>query len=134
MPGAAASEVFEKYLRDADECPEGSWAIISKVLEFLHHTDPALGPRLEVSPRVRRAIKRYLANATDVLSERMACDFAIQQRVLPVLRGRGDSFLTRVRRLRDLLAEASLYRSASHVEEAIRRAEQQFGELDFLSY
>jgi hypothetical protein len=53
---------------------------------------------------------------------------------LPVIRGRGGEFLTRLRRLHGLLAEASLYRSASHVEEAIRRAEQQFDELDFLSY
>jgi energy-coupling factor transporter ATP-binding protein EcfA2 len=134
MPGVAASELFENYVRDPENCPEEGWAIISKVLEFLHQNDSALGPRLEISPRVRRGIKRYLANAREVLPERLACDFAIQQRILPVLRGRGSEFLTRVRRLQGLLAESSLYRSAAHVEEAIRRAEQQFDELDFLSY
>ncbi|MFQ3650676.1 MAG: hypothetical protein SNJ75_10100 [Gemmataceae bacterium] len=134
MPGVAASDLFEKYVRPPEHCPEEGWAIVSKVLEFLHQNDTALGPRLEISPRVRRAIKRYLANAQEVLPDRLACDFVIQQRVLPVLRGRGSEFLTRVRRLHSLLAEASLVRSAAHVEEAIRRAEQQFDELDFLSY
>jgi len=134
MPGLAASELFEKYLRSPEDCPEDGWAVVSKVLEFLHQNDPALGPRLEVSPRVRRAIQRYLANAQEVLPTRLACDFVIQQRILPVIRGRGSEFLTRLRRLHGLLAEASLYRSACHVEEAIRRAEQQFDELDFLSY
>ena len=84
--------------------------------------------------RVRKALKRYLANTVGVLSVKAAADYAVQQRILPVVRGRGDEFLARMRRLGQLLAEASLSRSAMHVEEALRRAEQQFGELDLFSY
>ncbi|MGL4554593.1 MAG: AAA family ATPase, partial [Gemmataceae bacterium] len=134
MPGVSAGDLFEKFLRGPDDCPEDRWEIVSRVLDFLHAPDPALGPRIGVSPRVRKALKRYLANSAAVLGPKQAADFAVQQRILPVVRGRGDEFLARMRRLGHLLAEASLPRSASHVEEALRRAEQQFGELDLFSY
>ena len=42
--------------------------------------------------------------------------------------------LARINRLAQLLAEINLPRSTQHVEEALRRSEQQFGELDFLIY
>lgn len=134
MPGVAASDLFDKFQRKPEDCPEDRWEIVSRILDFLHTPDVALGPRIEISPRVRKALKRYLANSTEVLTPKTAADFAVQQRILPVIRGRGDEFLARMRRLGHLLAEASLTRSASHVEEALRRAEQQFGELDLFSY
>jgi hypothetical protein len=134
MRGVAASDPFAKFLRQAEECPDERWGLIAPVIDLLRSNDPALGPRLELSPRVRRAIKRYLANSVDVLPDRAAVDFAVQQRILPVIRGRGDEFFARMTRLAQLLSEANLSRSAAHVAEAMRMSEQHFGEIDFLSY
>lgn len=134
MPAVAASDVFDKYLRTADDCPEEQWALVSKVIDLLRRPDAGLGPRVELSPRVRQGIKRYLANSARVLDPRVAVDFVIQQRILPVVRGRGDEFLARISSLAELLAAESLTRSALHIEEALRRSGQQFGELDFLTY
>jgi hypothetical protein len=134
MPAVAAGELFGKFLRTPEQCPEDRWELVSQVIDLLRSPDDALGPRVELSPRVRRAIRRYLANSADVLDPRAAVDFAVQQRILPVVRGRGDDFLARIRRVGELLSEANLPRSARHVEEALQRSEQQFGELDFLTY
>jgi hypothetical protein len=134
MPGVGAADLFKKFVRDAKECPEDRWEIVSPVIDFLRMTDASLGPRIELSPRVTRAIKRYLANSINVLAPRTAVDYVVQQRILPVVRGRGDEYFARISRLAQLLSDANLSRSALHVEEALRRSEQQFGELDFFSY
>jgi len=134
MPAVAANDLFEKFLRDAGQCPEDRWEAVAQVIDFLRSPDAALGPRIELSPRVRRGIKRYLANSVNVLAPRTAVDFVVQQRILPVVRGRGEEFLTRVSRLGQLLSDVNLPRSAAHVEESLQRSEQQFGEIDFLSY
>jgi hypothetical protein len=134
MPGVAASDLFDKFLRAGEECPDGHWEQVSQVIDFLRSPDPKLGPRVELSPRVRRAIKRYLANSTAVLAPRTAVDFVVQQRILPVVRGQGEDFAARINRLHQLLSDANLLRSAAHVEEVLRRSEQHFGDLDFLSY
>ncbi len=134
MPGVAASDVFGRFLRTDEQCPDDRWELALRVIDFLRSPDATLGPRVEVSPRVRKAIKRYLANSTDVLPAAAAVDFVVQQRILPVVRGRGDEFLTRMSRLQQLLADANLPRSALHVEESLRRSRHQFGELDFLTY
>jgi energy-coupling factor transporter ATP-binding protein EcfA2 len=134
MPGVSAKDLFEKFVRSADQCPEEHWSLVSKVIDLLRRPEPDLGPRVELSPRVRRAIRRYLANSVDVLAAVTAVDYAVQQRILPVIRGRGEDFMARIQRLAGVLSENNLQRSALHVEEAIRRSEQQFGEVDFLTY
>jgi hypothetical protein len=134
MPGVSAKDLFGKFVRTADECPEEHWGMVSKVIDLLRSPDADLGPRIELSPRVRRAIKRYLANSSAVLPARTAVDFVVQQRVLPVIRGRGDAFLARINRLGQMLSETNLERSARHVEESMRRSEHQFGDLDLLGY
>ena len=133
-PGVAASEVFDKFLRTESDCPDEQWDLVKEVIDLLRRPEAGMGPRIELSPRVHGGIKRYLANSVGVLNARTAVDFVIQQRILPVVRGRGDDFLVRVRQLAQLLAKQNLTRSTQHVEEAIRRSEQHFGELDFLSY
>jgi energy-coupling factor transporter ATP-binding protein EcfA2 len=134
MPGVSAGDLFARFLRDPEDCPEERWDMVSRVIDFLRSTDGSLGPRIELSPRVKQAIKRYLANSTGTLPARTAVDFVVQQRILPVIRGRGDEFFERMTRFGQILSDANLSRSAQHVEEALRRSEQQFGELDFLSY
>lgn len=134
MSGVAASDLFEKYFRTGDQCPDDRWDLLEDVIDCLRNADAALGPRIELSPRVRAAVKRYLANSVDVLTTQAAVDFVVQQRILPVIRGRGEEFAARMNRLCQLLADANLPRSAAHVEEALRRSKQQFGELDFLTY
>ncbi len=134
MSAVSALDLFDKFLRDADDCPAELWELVSPVVDLLRSTEAEYGPRIELSPRVQQGIRRYLANSTGALDPRLAADFAVQQRVLPVLRGRGVGFLARIRRLQELLFEKGLSRSAEHVERALAQAEQQFGEVDFLAY
>ncbi|HJT75687.1 MAG TPA: hypothetical protein VJ739_00645, partial [Gemmataceae bacterium] len=134
MPGVAASDLVGALLRAEDQCPDEHWELVSGVIDFLRSPDPKFGPRVELSPRVRRAIKRYLANSAAVLAPRTAVDFVVQQRILPVVRGQGDDFAARVKHLHQILSDANLLRSAAHVQEVLRRSEQHFGDLDFLSY
>jgi hypothetical protein len=133
-PGVSGNELFETFLRKPDQCPDDSWSQVAEVIDILRNSDAGLGPRIELSPRVRQGIRRYLANSCGVLEPRVAADFVVQQRILPVVRGRGDEFVARVRRLAKLLQDQSLDRSARHVEEALRRSELQFGDVDFLNY
>ena len=79
-------------------------------------------------------VKRYLANAGSVLAPVKAVDFVFQQRVLPVLRGRGVKFNARMQQLRDRLAKDGLDRSARHVSDAIALADVNFGDIDFFAY
>lgn len=134
MAGVAAGDLFGQCLRDGEACPDGHWELVAPVIDFLRSPDPKFGPRVELSPRVRQAIKRYLANSTGVLAPRTAVDFVVQQRILPVVRGQGEEFAARINHLHQLLSDANLLRAAAHVEEVLRRSEQHFGDLDFLSY
>ena len=134
MAGISALDLFEKFLRDAEQCPAELWETVSPIIDLLRSTEAEYGPRIELSPRVQQGIRRYLANSTGALEPRLAADFVAQQRILPVLRGRGTGFLARIRRLQELLFDKGLSRSAQHVERALAQAEQQFGEVDFLAY
>ncbi len=134
MPAISALDLFDKFLRDADDCPAELWEQVSPVVDLLRRTETEYGPRIELSPRVQQGLRRYLANSVGAIDPRLAADFAVQQRVLPVLRGRGSGFLLRIRRLQESLIEKGLSRSAQHVERALAQAEQQFGEVDFLAY
>jgi hypothetical protein len=89
---------------------------------------------VELSPRVLTAIRRYLANSAGLLAPEKAVDFVFQQRVLPVLRGRGPQFANRVKGLEQKLSESGFERSARHVQEAAAIASSQFGDIDFLAY
>lgn len=134
MPGVAAKDLFEKFCRGPSECPSDRWDLVSEVLQDLKNPDVGLGPKIELSPRVQKGIRRYLANSEGVMDPKLAVDFVVQQRILPVVRGRGDEFLARVRRLHETLGKLSLDRTARHVEETLRRSDNQFGDVDFLSY
>ena len=134
MSAVSARELFEKCTKSADDCPPELWELVSPVVDLLRNTEVDYGPRIELSPRVQQSIRRYLANSVGVLDARLAADFVVQQRILPVLRGRGVGFLARIRRLQEMLIEKGLSRSAEHVERALTQAEQQFGEVDFLAY
>ena len=92
------------------------------------------GAGIDLSPRVLEAIKRYLANSKNLLPVERAVDFVFQQRVLPVLRGRGPKFAARVTALSEKLTEKGLERSARHVQDALALAEVNFGDVDFLAY
>jgi len=134
MPAVSALDLFGKFARDADACPVDLWELVSPVVDLLRSTEAEYGPRIELSPRVQQGIRRYLANSAGVMEARLAADFVVQQRILPVLRGRGVGFLARIRRLQESLFEKGFSRSAQHVERALAQAEQQFGEVDFLAY
>jgi hypothetical protein len=132
--GAPAGEIFGRLRRSENECPDDRWDLIRPVLELLRQRDENWGQGVELSPRVFKYVQLYLANSVGVLDPVVAADFAFQQRVLPVLRGRGPGFAARVKALQEKLHEAGLPRSARHVAESLLRAEQAFGDIDFLAY
>jgi energy-coupling factor transporter ATP-binding protein EcfA2 len=132
--GVRGREVCGSCVRKAEQCPSDLWEKIEPLLELLGRPTDEWGPRVELSPRVLTAIRRYLANAAGLLPPEKAVDFVFQQRVLPVLRGRGPQFASRVKALEQKLAENGLERSARHVQEAAAIAASQFGDIDFLAY
>ncbi|HEX4622268.1 MAG TPA: hypothetical protein VH208_11935, partial [Myxococcaceae bacterium] len=132
--GASAGEVFGRLRRAENECPDDRWELIRPLLELLRQRDESWGPGVELSPRVFKNVQLYLANSAGVLEPASAADYAFQQRILPVLRGRGPGFAARLKALQEKLHDVGLPRSARHVGEALVRAEQAFGDIDFLAY
>jgi hypothetical protein len=132
--GVPAGQILQKFVRSSDQCPEDRWELIEPLLDLLKQQTEQWGPGIDLSPRVMDGLKRYLANSAGLLSPVRAVDFVFQQRVLPVLRGRGPKFIDRIKALRDKLAEKGLDRSAAHVREAIALTDVNFGDIDFLAY
>ena len=132
--GVRAKEVCGAWVRSAGQCSNELWEKLQPYLDLLGQASDAWGPRLELSPRLLAAVRRYLANADGLLAPIKAVDFVFQQRVLPVLRGRGPQYANRVKALEQKLAEGGLERSARHVQEATDLASSQFGDIDFLAY
>ena len=132
--GILARQLAERFVRPASACPEDCWLLIEPLLAGLKKPSEEGGAGIDFSPRVVDALKRYLANSTGLLSPERAVDFAFEQRVLPVLRGRGPKFTTRIRGLSDKLTERGLDRSAAHVNDALALSEVNFGDVDFLAY
>jgi hypothetical protein len=134
VKGIRGSQVFQTFVRPAGDCPEEHWNLIAPLLDFLKQSSEEHGPGVDLSPRVRDAIRRYLANSVSLLPPVRAVDFVFQQRVLPVLRGRGPQYTARSRALAEKLASHGLDRSARHVQEALALTDLNFGDLDFLAY
>src|SRR5262249_2829448 len=132
--GVRARDLLGTSCRPEDACPAARWGRIRPLLELLRRQREGWGPGIDLSPRVLKGIQRYLANSDGVLDVRTGVDFAFQQRVLPVLRGRGPGFTERVKALHEKLAAGGLTRSARHLAAALARAEQYFGDVDFLAY
>jgi hypothetical protein len=132
--GIRARDLLGKFCRSEDDCPDDRWELIQPLLELLRQQRESWGPGIDLSPRVLKGIQRYLANSAAVLDVRAGVDFAFQQRVLPVLRGRGPGFTERIKAVHEKLAAAGLTRSIRHVAAALSRAEQYFGDVDFLAY
>jgi len=132
--GIRARQLMLEKTRSADQCPDEMWDRIEPLLQILRRQTDTLGSGLDLSPRVIESIKRYLANSIGLLTPTKAVDFAFQQKVLPVLRGRGGKYATRMAALRDRLAQDGLDRSARHVSDAIALADVNFGDIDFFAY
>jgi hypothetical protein len=132
--GLLARQLVERFTRPAEDCPEDSWLVIEPLLTALRKPSEEWGAGIDLSPRVLDAIKRYLANSKGLLPPERAADFAFEQRVLPVLRGRGPKFAARARAMVEKLTERGLDRSAAHVQESLALAELNFGDVDFLAY
>lgn len=132
--GIRAHQLMHDLTRSAEQCPDELWDRMEPLLEILRRQTDSLGPGMDLSPRVIDGIRRFLANSTNVLSHVKAVDFVFQQRVLPVLRGRGPKFSARMQQLRDRLAKDGYERSARHVSDAIALADVNFGDIDFFAY
>jgi hypothetical protein len=135
MPGVAASDLFDKFQRKPEDCPEDRWEICIAYFGFPAHTGRGSWAGVLKYRRVfARPLKRYLATFRNGGTRRPR-----RRRTLPFSSEFCRSFaavemkfLARMRRLRTPWRRHP-DRSASHVEEALRRAEQQFGELDLFS-
>jgi hypothetical protein len=79
-------------------------------------------------------MRRYLANSVGLLDPAVAADFGFEQRILPILRGRGNGFKERVNALSKLLEDGGLARSATHIESALGHADLNFDAIDFFAY
>ncbi len=132
--GVQAGQFIDRFVRGPEHCPEAHWEVIEPLLSIMKKQSEEWGSGIDLSPRVLEAIKRYLANSRNLLPPERAADFVFEQRVLPVLRGRGPKFTARVRALNDKLVEKGLERSARHVQDALALAEVNFGDVDFLAY
>jgi energy-coupling factor transporter ATP-binding protein EcfA2 len=132
--GVLAGQLVDRFVRGPDHCPEGHWELIEPLLSLLKKQSEEWGAGIDLSPRVLEAVRRYLANSKGLLPPERAADFVIEQRVLPVLRGRGPKFTARVRALAEKLTEKGLERSTRHVQDALALAEVNFGDVDFLAY
>jgi hypothetical protein len=132
--GVRARQLMHDLTHSPEECPDELWDRVDPLLEVLRRQTEALGSGMDLSPRVIDGLKRYLANSHGVLSPVKAVDFVFQQRVLPVLRGRGAKFNARMQLLRDRLAKDGYDRSARHVSDAIALADVNFGDIDFFAY
>lgn len=138
LPGDVAGipwrRVLTKFLRKVEDCSAEAWERLQEVIDVLAEPNESMGPSIVVSPRCRRAIKLYLSNASSVLAPQLAADFAVEQRILPLLRGSGEEFRKRISSLQGVLRKAGLSRSATRVEVAISRANVTFGDIDLLGY
>jgi hypothetical protein len=132
--GVGVRQLLVDFARMPEQCPDELWEKTEPLLELLRRQTDTWGSGLDLSPRVIEGIKRYLANSQGVLTAARAVDFVFQQRVLPVLRGRGAKFTNRIQALHEKLAKDGLERSARHVGEALALADQNFGDVDFFAY
>lgn len=132
--GVSAGQLFGEFVKKPDACPDESWEVVRPLLDLLGDVRDGWGPSIHLSPRVLDSVRRFLANADGILPTCVAADFAFQQRVLPVVRGRGPAFAGRVRALGDQLTAAGLERSNRQVRDALALAEAHYGDIDFLAY
>ena len=70
--------------------PDAARALVFRAVEPLQKILHQYG--YPISPRVMRAMVRYVANANDIVPEKEAIDRQILQRVLPKLRGHTERF------------------------------------------
>jgi len=132
--GVAAAQLACEFVRKPEQCPDESWELVRPLVDHLADPREGWGPIVHLSPRALDGVRRYLANADKLLSPRTAADFAFQQRILPVVRGRGQGFASRIRALAEQLTAAGLERSTRHVRDALALADAHYGDVDMLAY
>jgi hypothetical protein len=130
--GIAANGLIDRFVHEAEECPAGRWDILQPLLDLVVCASGDWGPGLDVSPRVQEAMRRYLANSVGVLAPARAADFVFQQRVVPILHGRGARFSARLETLAARAADSGLERTARHLYDALGRADAA-GDVDLLN-
>ncbi|MBX7104052.1 MAG: hypothetical protein K1X57_08215 [Gemmataceae bacterium] len=132
--GVPAAQIVGDFVRKPEQCPDESWEIVRPLIELLAEPREGWGAAVHLSPRAVEGVRRYLANADKLLPPRTAADFAFQQRVIPVTRGRGPGFTARVRALAEELMAAGLERSNRHVRDALALADAHYGDVEMLAY
>ena len=109
--------------------------IFDEVLGIVTETDFVLGKQIPVSPRKIRSIKTYCSVTRDVYKEFgglqfLSLDYAILQNIIPLINGQGGSFRQRLEKLKDVLQQRSLTKSAKEVEDILIKGK----EFDYYSY
>jgi energy-coupling factor transporter ATP-binding protein EcfA2 len=133
-PGVDAKRIFGDFVRPPECCSDECWELIEPVLALIKKHSDDLGTGLPISPRCRRMVRSYLSNSQGLLEPAAAADFAVQQLLLPGLRGRGDQFVARVKALGELMTTCGFERSARHIQESLTAAAAHFGDIDFFVY
>lgn len=99
-------------------------AIIKKLED---EEDAALGIPIIISPRKQRAVEKYCAAATSLMKSNtplVALDYAVNQHILPLISGRGDTYKRRLLALQEKLHNMPL--SSKHLEKIIQAGDNNF--------
>jgi 5-methylcytosine-specific restriction endonuclease McrBC GTP-binding regulatory subunit McrB len=105
-------DLTDPSVREVSKRWRGEIANIWKMLEPLN---------FHFGYRIRDEIELYIANATDLLDERVAFDLSVKQKILPKISGRGDSLKLLLMNLQDYFTDKKYRHSAKKVEEMKKR-------------
>lgn len=92
---------------------------------------------IRISPRSRRAVQNYVSAGMEIFSENgrapyiQAIDYAVAQKILPLMTGSGDAFRVFLTELRDCLEGNALERSRMITEGMLRRGDAQMSFYSF---
>ena len=108
--------------------------LLNRTIEILIGEKENWGPPLKIFPRQEKDIVAYLAAAKPILNATAAADLAVNQRILPGLRGRGEKFHTRMKSLADFFEEKGLKRSMARMNRILEHAQDNYLTFDFNLY
>ena len=113
--------------------------IFNKLREILSHPSLEDGRPLSISPRKEIVIRQYCAQAGALMrsfgcDDFKALDLAILQHVLPQVRGGGQKFATRLKKLKQECDDHGLKDTANYLERMLAFGETELHSYDFFCW
>jgi hypothetical protein len=113
--------------------------VFNKVRDILSHPSLEEGRPSSISPRKEIVIRQYCAQAGALMrsfgcEDFKALDLAILQHVLPQVRGNGQKFATRLKKLKQACDDSGLKDSANYLERMIAYGETELHSYDFFCW